>query len=361
MDVIFINLHSRINGQQQYHLANKYTRAYATNLIHYRSCQKTPIPIPPSSPSTARMARPTMAFIPPSSPLALTSAHRLPSIASCTRAPPVAVFGFNRDKRRARDANARRALWTHISALRRQQHAAVADQRFSDAARLRDRIQSLELSDPYVSLRRQMDAAASDNRFRRAAVLRDALAKIEQPPIVLDHADVDFGAWRDIAHRRVCCTTVSNAVSVELEVFYDVDRSGRQRTANLAIFGTRIRVRNVGEHIVQLIGRKFAIESFVMSQTKHVEGWGVGGERRQPVLAPNEEFVFESAAPVTLYGLVPVPSSSPSRGRLAERERDVESSVVIGAISGALEFCSGELGQEVFWSDIGECFLVLPM
>ncbi|CDF37568.1 unnamed protein product [Chondrus crispus] len=219
---------------------------------------------------------------------------------------------------------------------------------------MRDRVAALQRKDAHVRLKRRLEAAVKEQRFRAAARLRDALRHTTPPPIVLDRAEFDFNGWRPYATKRVNSCKVSNGVCVEVESFYDVERSGRQERGKMAVFGVRVRVRNEREEIVQLVGRRWCIESYVVGGRKEVEGWGVGGERRQPVLEPGEEFVFETAVPVTLFGLVPVPVGGEVEG-VGEAN-----AVVVGACSGAVEFVSGDCGEDDWEADVGECFLVLP-
>lgn len=234
----------------------------------------------------------------------------------------------------------------------------MSDERYVEAASLRDKAAALERKDAYVRLRARLDTAVAEERFRAAVRLRDALAKAEPPPIVLDRADFDFNGWRPYATARVSSCALSNGVCVEVESFYDVERSGLQERGKIAVFGIRVRVRNQRMEIVQLLGRQWCIESYVFGGKKEVEGWGVGGERRQPVLEPGEEFVFETAVPVTLFGLVPVPFEAGVGEELGVAKAG--KAVVVGAFSGAFEFCSGDLGEEKWDADMAECFLVLP-
>lgn len=268
------------------------------------------------------------------------------------------MFGLSRAERRAKALAARRALWERIASVRRDEHDAVSDERYLDAASLRDKAASLERKDAYVRLRTRLDAAVSSQRFRAAARLRDDLRKIEPPPIVLDREDFDFNSWRPYATARINSCALSNGVCVEVESFYDVARSDAQERGKIAVFGVRVRVRNQRTDTVQLVGRRWCIESYIVGANKQVEGWGVGANRRQPVLEPGDEFVFETAVPVTLFGLVPVPCEAAATEEFGVVKEGKP--VVVGACSGAFEFVSGDIGQDKWDAAIGECFLVLP-
>lgn len=194
----------------------------------------------------------------------------------------------------------------------------------------------------------RLDKAVSGERFGEAARLRDLMKGIGEPPIVLGMKDVEFEKWRGVVEGRVSCVKIVRGVCVEMESFYDVERSGRQREGGIAVFGVRVRITNEGNELVQIIGRKWCIENFVVGGGgKEVEGCGVGSKREMPVLEAGDAFVFETAVPVRVLGRVVVGGEG-------------EKNCVVGSVRGALEFCSGIVGEEQWNAELGECFLVLP-
>lgn len=194
----------------------------------------------------------------------------------------------------------------------------------------------------------RLDKAVKEERFGEAARLRDMMKGIGEPPIVLAMGDVEFEKWRGVVEDRVSCVKIVRDVCVEVESFYDVERSGRQREGGIAVFGVRVRVTNGGDELVQILGRRWRIENFMVGGGgKEVEGCGVGGKREMPVLEEGEGFVFETAVPVRILGRVVV-------GGEGER------SCVVGSVKGSLEFCSGIVGEELWEAELDEFFLVLP-
>lgn len=289
------------------------------------------------------------AFLPPLSvPSHRRTFSNLSPQHSSLPSPPTALFGFSRAERRARAEAARRRLWERIADLRREERLAASEERFRDAARHRDRAQRLERQDAYIRLQMRLDKAVREERFAEAARVRDVMKGIGEPPIVLGMRDVEFEKWRGVVEGRVSCVKVVRGVCVELESFYDVERSGRQREGGIAVFGVRVRVTNGGDELVQILGRRWCIENFVVGgEGKEVEGCGVGRKREMPVLEGGEAFVFETAVPIRVLGRVIVGGGG-------------ERCSVVGSVKGSLEFCSGIVGEERWEAVLGECFLVLP-
>jgi ApaG protein len=88
--------------------------------------------------------------------------------------------------------------------------------------------------------------------------------------------------------------TTTRGVRVQVESFYDEDKSAPQE--NYYFFAYQVRISNVGTETVQLLSREWIITDATGYQQK-VEGPGVVGE--QPVLAPGEAFEYTSFCPLS--------------------------------------------------------------
>lgn len=288
------------------------------------------------------------------------------------------MFGIGRarDALRARNAAERERLWRDVAALQAAELAAAASEDFHAAAAARDRADKLRMRDPHVRVQRRLAAAVEAERFMQAARLRDTLARLTPPPVLLTNADADFGGWRSRAQWRESTTTTTNGVRVCVDARFDADRSDAQRGAR-AVFRVRCEVRNDSDSAVQIVGRRYTIAEFASGAEKVAEGCGVGAARSMPVLAPGDEFSFETAVPVAVLGLA-APAVTPASVAVAAgaataavavapvavpveyRTSGTQPLVAVGAFSGALELVSGELGECAWDAPVAESLLMLP-
>jgi ApaG protein len=88
--------------------------------------------------------------------------------------------------------------------------------------------------------------------------------------------------------------TTTRGIRVQVESFYDEDRSAPQE--NYYFFAYQVRISNVGEEPAQLVSRDWIITDATGSQQR-VQGPGVVGE--QPLLAPGESFEYTSFCPLS--------------------------------------------------------------
>lgn len=88
--------------------------------------------------------------------------------------------------------------------------------------------------------------------------------------------------------------TTTRGIRVQVESFYDEDRSAPQE--NYYFFAYQVRISNVGEEPAQLVSRDWIITDATGSQ-QQVQGPGVVGE--QPLLAPGESFEYTSFCPLS--------------------------------------------------------------
>jgi ApaG protein len=87
--------------------------------------------------------------------------------------------------------------------------------------------------------------------------------------------------------------TTTRGIRVQVESFYDEERSSPQES--YYFFAYQVRISNVGGERAQLVSREWIITDG-NGDTQRVQGPGVVGE--QPVLAPGEAFEYTSFCPL---------------------------------------------------------------
>ena len=88
--------------------------------------------------------------------------------------------------------------------------------------------------------------------------------------------------------------TTTHGIRVQVESFYDENRSAPQES--YYFFAYQVRISNVGSEPAQLISREWIITDATGYQQR-VQGPGVVGE--QPLLAPGEAFEYTSFCPLS--------------------------------------------------------------
>jgi len=88
--------------------------------------------------------------------------------------------------------------------------------------------------------------------------------------------------------------TTTRGIRVQVESFYDEDRSSPQES--YYFFAYQVRISNEGAEKAQLISREWIITD-ANGESQRVQGPGVVGE--QPVLAPGEAFEYTSFCPLS--------------------------------------------------------------
>jgi ApaG protein len=88
--------------------------------------------------------------------------------------------------------------------------------------------------------------------------------------------------------------TTTRGIRVQVETFYDEERSSPQES--YYFFSYHVRISNVGTEPAQLVSREWFITDG-NGDTQRVQGPGVVGEK--PVLAPGEQFDYSGFCPLT--------------------------------------------------------------
>jgi ApaG protein len=265
---------------------------------------------------------------------------------------------------------ARKELWRSVAALRESLACAVNKEQFSDAARLRDEIEVLTLTDDYVRVHRLLDQAVAEQRFLDAAALRDELAELTPPPSLVGPSvesssslpkssmsmpgpaaasavaantsaarltDSSSGASAATSPSSTVCTT--DGIVVAVGSFHMPEHDSRTPGEAMIryTFGYRVRITNTTKSTVQLIARHWVIEN-ASGPESEVRGSGVVG--RQPVLEPGASFEYTSACPLTC--------------KMHPGKR------VVGNMRGEYTLVRGETGMEQFTVQVGRFYFVLP-
>lgn len=245
-------------------------------------------------------------------------------------------------------SDARIELWREVTALKKSLEIAVSAERYTDAARLRDQIESLSLTDDYFRLKKELDCAVEEQRFSDAARLRDSLKELTPPPgpaVLRNEREADVGYAKSLHSQDLVklapesvsssSETITHGIKVKVESYYMAEQSVPEH--NRFLFGYKVQIKNESNYTCQLVSRFWKIQS-AGSPDSEVRGPGVVG--RQPVLEPGESFEYTSACPLSV-----------------ELE---EGQSVIGSMSGQYNMCRGDTGAIQFSVDIDRFYLKLP-
>eukprot|EP00177_Eucheuma_denticulatum_P005370 GFKZ01009770.1.p1 GENE.GFKZ01009770.1~~GFKZ01009770.1.p1 ORF type:complete len:317 (+),score=35.67 GFKZ01009770.1:438-1388(+) len=285
-------------------------------------------------------------------PLATTRRKHLSPVLSPCRLPASSSLDSdqsriesNKAPSKTTDREARVQLWREVEALKKSLRIAVNAERFSDAARLRDEINSLSLADDYFRTEMELKKAVKEQRFAEAARLRDALTALEPPPglsTLRGDRDSSGGvpdsrplAEMDSQEVENWSKTLTNGILVHVESHYLPEQSVPEH--HKFMFAYKVTITNEGNETCQLVSRHWIIEG-AGSPKSEVKGSGVVG--RQPVLAPGKRFEYTSACPLTV------------------ELKDGQS--VVGSMRGYFHFCKGDTGAVRFSVNIDPFFMKLP-
>ncbi|BAM79506.1 hypothetical protein, conserved [Cyanidioschyzon merolae strain 10D] len=312
---------------------------------------------------------------------------RFPTATARGRRPRMCVNGLDSLQRAPPrlDENSRRALWKRIFHLEEEVRRAVEEERFEDAARLRDEAHEARQTDRFVYLKQALLKAEEAKREEEIQALREALSKESPPPVehavekrtgpqkkdtgrkasdtrrsafpeagrkrgsrhpkpspelsaALKRLEAAFGstpnpapASSQEAEQRLTnvTDTVDNGVRVRVETFYRLEDSKPE--AGEYLFGYNVRIVNETSKTIQLVARYWRIQT-KEGLVSEVRGPGVIG--KQPVLERGEEFTYTSACPIKL-------------------KRPAAAGELVGSMEGSYRFVTGALGELSFEVKIG--------
>ncbi|CAM9570919.1 unnamed protein product [Chrysoparadoxa australica] len=235
----------------------------------------------------------------------------------------------------------RNELWEEIRAVKAQLQTAVVSERFADAAMLREKMLEMSARDPYTKLEEELDAAERNEDYIRAAKLKLQMDKLGAPPMGKAQAQAQAGAAGGQEEKVICSTasdTTTNGIRIEVQSQYLPEQSHPERHQYIFIY--RVKVTNSSPSTVQLVSRKWEIETEGKQSdgVQVVKGPGVVGQ--QPVMEPGESFEYSSVCPIS--------SPAPDGGR------------VLGQMRGKYVLVTGALGEQGFEANIDPFYLVLP-
>ena len=275
-----------------------------------------------------------------------------PSAASLKRKHPRSQASsdpIGEDKRGVTaEKEARIQLWQEVEALKKSLSIAVNAERFSDAARIRDQIESLSLADDYFRTEQELKKAVKEERYTDAARLRDALKSLDPPPSMAvltgegeafadrgtNNVDTELAAMNP-DNVSGSSTTITAGIQVHVETTYMPEQSLPEQ--HRFLFSYKVTITNESKDTCQLISRHWIINSAV-GPASEAKGLGVVG--RQPVLEPGETFEYTSACPIT---------GEPKAGQS-----------ILGNMRGSYQFCKGDTGTEKFDVNIDPFYFKLP-
>lgn len=241
----------------------------------------------------------------------------------------------------SRSREARLELWREVAALRSGLDVAVSAERYADAARLRDEIEEMCLSDEWYRVSRELEGAVRGEEYAKAARLKRVLDALDPPPSPAalrgEVEDLDVVRWAELGPEDVpsWSETTTDGVTVRVESHYIAGQSVPEQGRFL--FGYKVRITNNTDAAFQLVSRHWTIES-AGSSPSDVRGPGVIG--KQPVLVPGETFEYTSACPITV---------ALSAGQQ-----------VVGRMGGTYDLCKGDTGDIKFQAKIGNFYFALP-
>lgn len=176
------------------------------------------------------------------------------------------------------------ALAARLDAARDNLAAAVAAEDYALAATLKKEVEALEAQDPVSVARKELEAAIAAERWDDAARARDALAALAPPPPP------------PYVPPATTSEATTRGVTVRVKSFFVAAQSAPG--ASLYTFAYRINLSLAADApgAVQLINRHWLIED-ATGRLDEVRGPGVVGE--QPVLQPGESYAYSSFCQLT--------------------------------------------------------------
>jgi ApaG protein len=160
--------------------------------------------------------------------------------------------------------------------------AVVRAEDYKLAAKVRDAIKTVQQKDPLVSLELELELAVKEERFGDAALLRDQLRELQPPPPPTPEPP------------STSSTRVTEGIRVTVQASY-LPGESRPENSNY-LFAYRIKITNESHPTtVKLMSRMWVITDSAGRQ-REVNGQGVVGQF--PELAIGESFEYQSGCPL---------------------------------------------------------------
>ncbi|KAH7616622.1 hypothetical protein Ndes2526B_g08719 [Nannochloris sp. 'desiccata'] len=157
--------------------------------------------------------------------------------------------------------------------------AVIRAEDYAAAAKVRDAIKTVQQKDPLLSLEMELDLAVKEERFGDAALLRDQLRELQPPPP---------------EPPSTSSTRVTEGIRVTVQASYLPNESRPEY--NNYLFAYKIKITNESHPTtVKLMSRQWIITDSTGRQ-REVTGQGVVGQF--PELAAGESFEYQSGCPL---------------------------------------------------------------
>ena len=157
--------------------------------------------------------------------------------------------------------------------------AVIRAENYEAAAKVRDAIKTVQQKDPLLSLQSELELAVKEERFGDAALLRDQLRELQPPPP---------------EPPTTSSTRVTEGIRVTVQASYLPNESRPE--LNNYLFAYKIKITNEAHPTtVKLMSRRWTIIDSAGRQ-REVNGQGVVGQF--PELAMGESFEYQSGCPL---------------------------------------------------------------
>lgn len=150
----------------------------------------------------------------------------------------------------------------------------------------------MEARDPLLAAQAELEAAVREERFEDAARLRDRVQQLQPPPPPPPPA-VELPSFDPTA--VTVSDTVTDGIRVTCRSFFVPSESRPGASPPLFLFGYQITIKNEGRLTIKLMERYWNITNG-QGLSQEVRGLGVVGQH--PELAPGESFTYQSACPL---------------------------------------------------------------
>ncbi|KAG1671397.1 hypothetical protein FOA52_011894 [Chlamydomonas sp. UWO 241] len=181
----------------------------------------------------------------------------------------------------AQFAAARRALNSAIE-------IAAKKEDYATAAQLKRELDRVNNEDPFFLLAKELEACIEQQRFQDAARLKQRIVELEE--------SIGYKQPVDIDALPTSSDTVTNEVRVHVQSMYRVAESAPH--LGQYFFSYKIAITNESDTVVQLRARHWLIRD-ANGKVEEVRGPGVVGV--QPILLPGKSFQYDSACPLRTH------------------------------------------------------------
>jgi ApaG protein len=170
-----------------------------------------------------------------------------------------------------------------LDELKSALEAVIRAEDYAAAAKVRDAIKAVQQKDPLMSLELELELAVNEERWGDAALLRDQLRELQPPPPPTPEPP------------STSSTRVTEGIRVTVQASYLPSQSRPEN--NQFMYSYKVKITNESHPTtVKLMSRQWTILDSAGRQ-REVTGQGVVGQF--PELAMGESFEYQSGCPLT--------------------------------------------------------------